>query len=194
MPELRDPFTLVYSKLWQMLEASTDFCALVSAGNRIKYIDDLDTDGSVDIAALRNPDKGNLQAGDFPQVAIESDDGITTLARSSDATSVSTRFRVMVLAGDKRLSYLGPAGRYTGLFPVMWSIVRALSTWDTQLTTLNWGTETGFVKLCNLTTHRERLGKALDEKRDVYARKDGWTMAWEGEVEMWFSTASLAPT
>jgi hypothetical protein len=164
-----------------MLWANPYLAAMVPVGNRIDYTDN-----------DRDPTKSSMQAADFPQVSIEASDGVLHLFRTSNGTSVTVKYQVLVLTGDKRLNYLNTAGTsYVGLLPLMWEILRALSTWETHLMSLNWGAETGFVKKCDLTLHKENLD---DKKQDTPKRKDGWVVAWEGEVEMWFSSLALPHT
>ena len=194
MSATKDPFTLCYEKLWFMLESNTDFTNLVAPSNRIKYVDTVEGDGTLVEAASRNLDKSIHKPTGFPQVAIEADEGALHLFRTSNGTSVTTKYRVLILTADKRLCYQLPNGQYAGLFPLVWAILRSLSTWETHLKTLNWGAEIGFVKTCDLTLHKEQIGKNFEEQQGIASRPAGWTMAWEGEVEMWFSSTALPPT
>ena len=103
----KDPFTQVQQGIWEALEASDDFCAQVVSGNRIKF-----TEGS------RDPEKQSRQSADYPQVSVETDEGITHLYADSAGTDIRKVFRVLMLTGDKRIWWEDSSFVQRGLFPL----------------------------------------------------------------------------
>jgi len=187
LPE-RDVFSIVYSGLWDVLEASSAFCALVPETNRIKYVDD--TDGT---KARRSPDKQGLVTSDYPQVTIVPTGGPTDTYWSSDGTRVGMHFQIWIKTGDQRLSYAVDDTLYQGLFPIQWSILRAMMDWEATLKPLTWGGVAGFITHCAPHTREEKMSQSA-VKQPVTT---GWFLAWDGIIDTWFDSskilASIAP-
>lgn len=177
-----DPVTLVYNQLWQILLASTDFCALVPAQNRIILADN-PTSTPV-IVATRHPEQMSRQALEYPQVIIEPAGGQTLLFRSSDRTSIEETFLVKVLTGDKRLCYAQGSG-YNGLYPVKMAILQALGDWEATMKLLTWDGHAGFVHDCTVVTQQIQQGSPRLSEQNAPVESPGWNLAWAGHVEMW---------
>lgn len=179
MPE-KDPLTQVYEGVWELLEASSEFTALVPAQNRIKYVDGPDDD-----PAFRFPAQASRQATERPQVVVEPRAGATSMFSTSDGTSVYESLQIWVLTGDQRLCY-NQGGVWQGLFPVQWSILRALMSWEATLELLTWNGRAGFVTHCAVDAHEFAMGPSRFREQRTPVKADGWNLAWGGNVEMWF--------
>jgi len=198
MAAAKDPFTVFMEFLWWLLEQNETFCALVPKRNRIKYVDTIDSNGNVTEYANRDPEKDSHQAADYPEVAIEWDEGETHQSCDSNAGKVRPHFRIIVHTGDRRLCWL-KGGVYAGLNPVMWSIIEAVNKWESLKTKCSYKGEY-FLKWVRMSEHIERMRPpwhlrhwAIMEPKEAKAppNPQGWALAYQGEVEMWFGSTAL---
>jgi len=186
MPE-KDPLTKCYEGLWSVLEASNAFTALVPARCRVKY-----TDAGA-VLATRYPERDARQPDKYPQVAIVAEGGPTDTYWSSDGTRVGAYFQIWVRTGDRRLCYLQD-GIYQGVFPVQWAILRAMMNWKAVLAPLTWGGVAGFITHCAPDDRKEKIEPPRTEEQKAPFKDAGWTLAWQGKVDMWFQSSTLLPT
>lgn len=113
-PATDDIFTPIVARLWEILEASTDFTTRVKASNRIKY-------------TTQNPVKsGVLQAGDCPEVDIIPGNAPQDWAPHSKSLEIEPTFVITVLSGDMRLSWDDTNGNTQGINMLVWIITRLL--------------------------------------------------------------------
>ena len=173
----KDPLTQLHEALWDLLEADTDFAALVPAKNRIKYVG---TD------ALKYPEAGSRQADGYPQVTIQPASGsVHYLYASCAADKLHERFQVMVWTGAKPASYL-QGSRYQGLFPVKWCIYKAmragLLTIGTSVTLTGYEVHVAYMGGGGNET---QLGSPRIEGQNAPVKSMGWNLAWQGDFEIW---------
>lgn len=172
----RDPFTQVYDALWRMLEAHKGFTGLVRISNRIKLS-----------GSSHDPTKNFPAAADLPEVRVIPAGGNPHIQRTSDSGSVVKRFEIQLATGQLRVDQEGVDSLGAAIFPIEWELLRALHGWQSVLGVLTWNGKT-FVKLMRPGKIEERLNESGDKHK-----VRGWNAIWACEVEMWFTTADLAP-
>ncbi len=167
-----NPIKQVFSALWTMLEANSDFTSLVKVGNRIKY-----TGSNIE------PDKQQIALADTPEVRvvctgmkpwIEPDGKREYYA--SNATFLTVTWAVEVNTGD---------GGMWPLLNVMFAVFRALRDWRTHMDALTWN-EAPFI-------HRCVPGEAKVNRTDPQLNRGirGWVTVWTGETNMQFQSSAL---
>ena len=163
-----NPIRMVYTALWDMLEASAAFMSVVSGtGNRIRR------DGTTYMFS-----KDSLSDADVPQVELLLVEHRPHLEATSNDSFLDTVWEIRIATGDTRfLTSLDTA----------WVIYRAMLGWQTQLMTgLTWQSKT-FVHLARPL----KVEDQLDDKNRTPGNR-GWTTAWRGEVRMHFTTSDVA--
>ena len=185
-----DPLTKCHQALWTVLEASDEFTAIVPYRLRIKYTDDEGTTPTT--TAVRDPEADVRQPDEEAMVAITTAGETTGLRCSSDGTRRTERFQVWIITGDKRYCYTVD-GVDKGIFPLRWAILRALADWETTLTALTWNGKV-FVHDCRVVQATEQQATPRLKDQGAPAKREGWTLAWQGEVEMWFTSGDLPPS
>ena len=170
---MSDPFTLVYDGLWDLLEASSSFTALVAEKNRIKFTT---TDG-----LIRRPDKDSLTESDIPEVMIYPGPMRFADHRDSSGQSINRIYSVLVTSGERILD-AGGSGKF---FPVQWEIARALINFDDILDLTYEATK--FV-------HKIEQLPTVEGMDDSTLNRDlkGWSAVWQADVQMWFTNTILA--
>ena len=164
-----NPLEKVHDAFWTMLEASSEFTALVPSNNRIKYAS----------SSKKSPDKGELGHGDYPQVRVVHKGTRPHLDRTSNGSSLVMIWGVEISTGDQRVS---------NNLEVEWAVFRALSTWQTHIKTLTWNSKSMAIDLKAVESRSDRWDETLSR------RIDGWSTVWVGEGEAWFRTADLTPS
>ena len=165
---MNDPFTMVYTALYDMLMEREDFKELIRIGNQIRF--DSDTD--------RDPIKENVSSNDLPEVALLVMNATEVNIHSTSSTSMITRqYGWYVATGDLRL------GEY--LSPIEWAIYSGMLGWQTKITALQWCGKS-FVKRVNFVDVTVGF-------TDIEANRGirGWSSIWNCEVEMHFNTKDL---
>lgn len=176
MADEQNPFTQVYNALWTMLEAHTGFTDLVRIGNRIKFT-----------GTRTDPNKPEIMTADLPEVRLIPIGTSPHIQRTSNSGSVVKRFEIQLATGQIRLDQEGSEGIGASLFPIEWEILRAMHGWQGVLGTLTWNGKT-FVRLV-----RPGQVNELSVQPEMSRSIRGWVALWACEVEMWFTTADLAP-
>jgi len=179
----KDPLSQVYDAMWALLEASEDFCALVPKPYRIKYVDDATVDPA--IPAYRFPEQSTRKPDEYPQVKIEPGGAPADMYCTSDATRVNERFNIWAITGDRRLYYL-QGDIYQGILPLQWAILRAMMGWEDSMKLLSWNGRACFVTHCSVSDRQMRIGSPRLKEQAQPAKDDGWWLAWQGDVHMWF--------
>jgi hypothetical protein len=184
MPDV-DPFTQVHSKLWDILEDNADFCAMVPADNRIKYVDvGADT-------ARKHPERDSRLPPMSHQVSIEPDGGVVELFKTSDASMINARFVIRGFSNDKRLRYLDGSDT-KGAFPLLWAIVNAMADWEAILKPLTVNSKT-FDQHCSIAQFSIAQASARDREQNIpeTTKTIGWVATVQGETDMWFPNSDL---
>ncbi|KKN77777.1 hypothetical protein LCGC14_0357510 [marine sediment metagenome] len=166
-----DPFSIVYDALWQMVEDYSGFTDLVNVGNRLRFASD-----------IRDPLKRETLTNDFPAVGILANGHFPHLQRTSNSSTVTSRFIFMLVSGEQQLD--------RALYPITWEMLRAMTKWATRLQALTWETKT-FVTLAKPIDSSEIFTEDtfLGSTKGIL----GWSGRWDYEVEMQFLTADLNP-
>ena len=169
----RDPLSLVYAALWDVLESSGDFCRLVQPGNRIKFF-----------GGSRDPRKDTLSTADLPEVRIVPAGGSANLHLASNTDRLVERLRIQVSSGDQRVD--------AAFFPVVWEIYRALVNWPSVIAGLTWSGQAqgdGWgVDLVEITDHDD----TADTPRTSRGI-EGWSTVWACQARFWFADALIKP-
>lgn len=165
---MSNPFSMVYSELWNLAEANSELISLVQLRNRIRY--DLDDN--------RDPEKRVTMDSDMPELSLMST-GLTGNMWNTSSTSTCTRtYEWMIVTGDMRIT--------ERLLPVEWALFRAMHGWKTILTALQWEGKS-FVKRAALTNIQDGILRP-DSRQNV---PRGWACIWGIEIEMHFSVGDL---
>lgn len=167
-----NPFTLVFSALWSLLESSPNFVADVQQNNRIHF----------DINNIPDARKMSIQDSDLPEVILVAEGASEVNLYNTSATSrIIKNYSFLLSTGDVRINNY--------LYQVEWDIFCGMTGWQKILGGLEWGTSPSnhFVKSCNLTSITE--GIADNERNRGLV---GWSAIWSCSVEMQFLNSDLA--
>jgi hypothetical protein len=163
-----DPFSQVFTGLWQLVEEHAGLSQLVRIGNRIK----------LDHPRDRDPYKSAVQVADLPELLLVPE-GIASMTyyTSSCHSRVLRRYAWMYSTGDLRVNHL--------LNPVTWELVCAMSRAPDVLPALKWR-DKNFVKRLDVLDSAEGV---VDPERNRNIR--GWSSVFRLEVEMFFENEDL---
>lgn len=164
----KDPFTQVHDAIWDILEANSAFTSLVSAGNRIKFSD---------TSNVKDPIKDSVLAADLPEVRVICEAIRHHLQATSSTTFAVAVWSIQVSSGDLRFQ--------AALFPVMWQIYRAMSTWKDTFDTLTLNARAFTLPL---KPQDARIGV---NETELLRGVRGWASVWTSEVEMFFRTIDM---
>ena len=169
----KDPISITYDALWDLLEGNEDFCEIVKIGNRIKFSGE-----------NRAPLKDTQATNDYPEVRIISRTSEAHLIRTSNGSSLKKQFVIQVLTGEQRLTEL--------LYPLEWLIYCIFSKAFSTLKELKYPDEESeegstFIRHIALTGGTDQFSVSVDGK----PTQRGWFNVLTIDTEMWFATASL---
>lgn len=167
---MSNPLSLVYDKLWAMVEAHPDVATIVSAGNRIKFND----------PAIRDVWKDRVASSDVPELVLVPDAGSVNLHATSSSSRVTRQYSWLISTGDLRL------GAY--LHAVEFMLIVAYSEWDTHLKTVEWPDASGKFPVTRCKLVDARVGHSDPQ---LNRRLKGWSAVWSCEVEFHFDTSDL---
>lgn len=102
-----DPFTEVYGKIWDLLEAHEGFTSLIRLGNRIRL------DGS-----RKEPRKERVLDADLPEVVLLPAAGEAEPFATSDSVRLAQQYELQATSGDIRID--------TAFFPLKYELIKAL--------------------------------------------------------------------
>lgn len=162
-----NPFTLVYTTLWDLPLSHWNFNEIVKPGNRIRY--DSDTQ--------RDPAKDVVAAADVPELILVCNSGQVNMNNTSSSSMVTRQYTWLVSTGDYRVNEY--------LHQVEWALFISMLKWKDILCALQWHGKS-FVKRAAIVgiTNGES-----DSERNRGLK--GWSAVWSAEVEMHFATADL---
>lgn len=167
-PAALNPFSLVYSALWDLATRSPAVAALVREGNRIRFDDE----------SNRGPLKGTIAPADTPELALMVRSLSANLRATSSTSSCVRQYAWMVSTNDLRYTQL--------LSPLEWALFCAMDGWPTALGALRWA-DKAFVKRVQLSGGSTGLSDA-EQNRGIR----GWSAVWSVDVEMHFEESDLA--
>ncbi|MFZ5832442.1 MAG: hypothetical protein ACOY3P_20335 [Planctomycetota bacterium] len=168
---MNEPQSLIHDGLWALLEASSEFTALVPAGNRIKY------NGTLD-----EPEKPAVADADTPNVRI-----LPVEHQAAAAADSSGEMQIDVWAiqvGTGRL-------QSDRLHALEWAITRALRGWRSVFSTVTYDGSAFVVDLHPI--HSAVALKRDAPEQDVAQGPPGWLDVWRIEVRSWFLDSTLQP-
>jgi len=170
-----NPLRMIYTALWDMLEASTTFTDVVDTGNRIRQ------DGTTS-----RYERDIYSEADLPSVRIKAAGHKIGLQVTSNSTFIETIWEIEVFTGDLR---------FLSLLDVNWAISIAMTGWETSLRdALEWESK-GFVHLCRPLRVEEQLSERRHGNRgtmnDQNRGNRGWMAVWRGEVHCNFTTDDM---
>jgi len=160
-----DPITKIHGGIWSMLEASSEFKAVVRTGNRIKYV-----------GGTRDPEKGSMLVKDLPQVAVYRLGIKPRPENTSNSSRLITLWSVEVSTGTRKDETVAQLD---------WIVYCALLTWRTYLKSLTWGGETFVTEFRSVSVDEEIVAR---RKLRV---PEGWASLWVGQCDAFFSTSLL---
>ncbi len=166
-----DPFSLVYERLWEVLESHAPFRRAVREGNRVKLS-----------GRDRGPLKKEVAPADLPEVRIIANSITLGLNNTSSSSRMTVVYEVGIATGDQRLT--------ASVFPVLWETIRAMSQEEltTRLAELEWDGTAGFVK--RVTVGPAAIGVT---DRDLNRGVAGWSSLLSIETDLWFARSLIEP-
>ena len=164
MTTTKDPFSLVYDTLWDMLEEDARF-DIVKDGNKLKFN-----------CNDREPVKTQMSTEDYPEVALMAENITGNLCNTSSTSRIVRNYSWVISAGDYR---------YSEIFPIEWAIFTGMLAWRYRLSVLKFG-EVNFVTNCNLID--SNFQQVENQRRRGIA---GWVAVWSIFVEMHFATNQI---
>lgn len=162
-----NPFTRVYNKVWDILEASSDFTAIFPVGNRVKFNSD----------TLRSPLKEKITSADVPEIMVHMPNMNINLNNSSNTTKIVTKLQIVVNTGDYRINLF--------LNNIQWLLLCILKDAESEICTLTWRGDS-FCKI--LRINDIAIGDRI-ENRD--SGVNGFTSLWACELEMHFAHSDI---
>lgn len=117
-PDNADPFTKVERALWAVLEADTEFCALVARANRVNFANP---------ACPTDPVRESLSTADMPEVMILPTTAAPNTHRTSAGPSLRQDYNLIITSGDART--------HAKLNPVKWAVWKAFERLMDDMTT-----------------------------------------------------------
>ena len=160
---MKDPFSAVYSGLWDLAERCDLLTSQVRMQNRIRF----DT-------SSRNPMKDRVSDADFPELMLMSLSTDPQMWNTSGTSKVVKQYAWVATTSDARIN------RY--LNPLEWAIFVAMHGWSDTLAELTWKTRS-YVKSCQFVNASESLFGPLIAKQSP----PGWSALWTCQVDMHFS-------
>lgn len=170
MPALSDPFTMVFSALWELTLSSPELSTVVRLGNRIRY----------DEKRQRDPTKKHVGDADLPELVLTCETLTGMLGSTSSGSEVSRRFSWIISTGDMRVG--------ERLLPIEWSLFRALHRWPEVLGSLRWPSTASSTFVKQLTNVNATSG-LLNQEHNRGIK--GWVSVWTVDVKMYFSRSDL---
>lgn len=163
----QDPFSQVYSALWDMALAHPVVQAAVKSGNRVRF----------DHAQARDPFKQSVADADLPEIVLYPEGLTGNVLATSSTTQLNRTYRFATSSGDQRYTLR--------LADVEWALVEALCGWPEKLASLEWRGRR-YVKRVQFVGGSAGLSDP-ERNRGIV----GWSSLINVEVEMHFVTAHL---
>lgn len=156
-----DPFSQAYSKIFDALNAFTEFSNIVKLGNQINYA-----------SAVEPRRKESSLTADTPQVMLLDGGFTTNIQHTSNVGQVIQAYTLATVTGDERLQ--------KAHFKLRWAAIRAITLIGKQLGTLE------FVRNVNITDGSGEISQ-FEESKGIR----GWTGIMTIVVEMYFTKTEL---
>lgn len=155
----KDPLSQVHDALWAMLESDPQWCALVAAGNRIKFS-----------GPGASPRKDVERESDRPSIRIVASQVSLRLNVNTSQSEAVVRFEVQVGTSEQ--------GFDASLFPVLWQTFRALHGYRETIMAIAWS---GQKPVVNVQSQPAAIGVSqLDSDRGLL----WWSAVFACEITM----------
>ncbi len=165
--DVDNPFTAMYTALWDLAAASEYLSSLIRLKNRIRF----------DYAGQSSPIKDVVSNADLPELMLVATSGTPSLRNTSSSSMITRNYEWILSTGDMSVS--------NKLLDVEWAIFCAMVDWPDVVTALQWN-GSRFVKRCAFTDLT--VGQSDPERNRGI---EGWSSVWALEVEMHFKTSDL---
>lgn len=162
---MKDPFSMVYTALWDLAEAYDGLTELIKIGNRIRY----DSDN-------RQPEKRTTQDADMPELILTTTGLSANIWDSSSTSKVVRRYSWIAYTGDYRVD--------CRLFPVEWALFVAMHGYKQVLNALEYRD----ARFCKRTNILDVINGVIRPEHTSQVAPRGWSAVWACEVEMHFQT------
>lgn len=154
----------IIDKVWDMLEANTDFATLIPSANRVKYTDTIN----------RRPDLDVPAESDYPRLTIQPGDIEPHAYGTSNGSWFTLKLHLLLDVGDRRIH--------------LWSepveaIYKAFTTWKTYLFEKTWAGDDFNVCFCRLMADEN----SMKEDRSTA----GWHSAAVAEIDVWYQSTDI---
>lgn len=167
--KITDPFTMIYTTLWDLINANDRLMELIRLRNRIDYSGD-----------YRNPEKDTLSSADLPELRLVPSGGAAHLRRTTHSTSITRRFAFQLHSGSRRLHKM--------LFPIEWELFCCLAQWPEYIGKLLWNGEKFAVRMSTIDITEEMFRPTPEGGG---SQLGGWLTVWVGEIECFFPTDKM---
>jgi len=164
-----NPFTLVYDRLWTLLEAETTLATMIKPGNRLKFNSETN----------RNPLKESIASADMPEMLILAPGCDVNLFNSSTSSLFDMDYSIVVNTGDFRLTAIA--------LQISWLVYCQAVKWRSELTSLQWCGDS-FVK--NVQFNNVSVGESIAERNRGI---NGFTEVLKVQVQMYLKTSNIVP-
>ncbi len=159
-----DPFSLVYTALWRMVERNQTLLRYIPVGNRVKFDENSDA-------------KAIIESGDTPELKLLTGGGTFQGEDNKDRTTINRNYIWAVTTGDFRLN--------ENFNRICFELYRSMIDWECTLCQLEWcGCK--FVDNFRLTDAED--GTLL---QDLNRGIPGWSTLWNCEVKFTFVKSHL---
>ena len=167
---VQDPFSMAFSGLWSVLNASSAFPAVIPKCNQIRY----------DSEYRRQPDKsqgGIALSADRPQARIIVAGGVEGLLVTSSSTQCTKNYEIQISLGDLRAN--------VWLHPLEFIVTGALANWQVTLSPLVWNGDQ-FIKMLRVKSIQEGM-----KKEDLDKGIQSWFGVFGVGIDMWFTSSKI---
>lgn len=160
----KDPFSLVYKGLWELVDRNNNLDRLVPAGNRIRY----------DNPA---PDKDVISDADTPELSLMRSSTTFDEKTNSSGTGLKAVYTWAIASGSLEIEPV--------FNPITFELFRSMVDYKCVLCSLQW-CDCSFVQDLKLLSSQEAT-----RLQDVNRGLEGWASLLEVEVEMFFQFTKL---
>lgn len=167
---MTDPFTVLFDKLWEVVDSDSDLQQLVNEGGKIKFVRDVDIYGF---------DPRNRQVNQ-PELSLLPDLFEANIGATNNSSEIIRSFNWSIRTPSKMLN--------KELFPIEWSLYKAMCVYAPEIRTVTYANEK-FVHKINVIS-----GSNFTPEIDMIQANPtliGWRTIWTMQFEMSFSKNQL---
>jgi hypothetical protein len=172
-----DPFTLVFTGLWDMLENSQAFVGLVAPANRIKWL-----------GQYVDPRKDQITNSDRPQIRVDLGEPFTEIDLTTGTDLLKVRYDIVASTDKQQIDRPGYNGLGASICPVLWAIFTSLIGYEQAIKSLRYK---NYPFVCKLKAGAPEV--SINNK-DLQENMIGWTARWPYYAWMPFNVLQNLPT